>query len=112
MRIRKIFQAIGNSLLAILQGKFLLRLGVDNYFPHIIYTCFLLWAAIWIGMKAEGAMAIVEKNKKTVNELRIEHIQTTVKMTNLNSIGKVEEMLSERGSQLQYPKEPAKRIGK
>lgn len=109
MRIGKIFQAIGNVLLAILEGKLLVRLHVDNYFPHIIYTCFLLWAAIWIGMKAEKTMVRVEKNRETVTELKIEHTQMCVKTTSLHSVANIEKMLQERGSTLCYPKKPAKR---
>lgn len=110
MRMKTILRAIVNSFVAILQGKFLLRLGVDDYLPHIMYTLFLLWATIFIGMKAETAMVKVEKNKESVNGLRIERVQAQVEMNSLLNVVKVEEMLAQRGSQLKYPKENAKRI--
>lgn len=112
MRLKNIFKTIGNVFMAVLEGKLLTRLHVDDKFPHIIYTCMLLWAAIWIGMQAEKAMVRVEKNKDIVNELRIEHTQMKVKMTSLYSVTTIEKMLAERGSKLKYPSEPAKRTDK
>lgn len=110
MLIRKILQVIGNILLAILQGKLLLRLRIDDYFPHIMYTIFLMGVAIWIGMEAEKAMVKVEKNKESLNGLRIERVQAQVKMTSLYNVVHVEEMLASRGSKLKYPTEAAKRV--
>ena len=39
-----------NSVQAIIKGQFLMRLGFNKYFIHIIYTFFLFWVSIWLSL--------------------------------------------------------------
>jgi len=107
MKIGNIWQALRNSAIAILRGEFLVRLRCDKYFLHIIYTFFLLWLMIWLGIKIENTMVRVEKNKETLTNLKIYHAQKTVQMVSFDRVSTVEQMLREAGSDVTLPDNPA-----
>ncbi len=44
---------IKNAFLTILKGRLLITLKIERYFVHIIYTFFLFWVSIYLGMKIE-----------------------------------------------------------
>lgn len=109
---KKIFQAIGNGFQAIFAGEFLLRIHVDRLFVHIVYTLFLLWMVILIDMRVETTMAKVEKNKETLNDMKIYHAHKTVQLVSINRLSTVKEMLEEKGSDVTLPSNPPTRIKK
>lgn len=98
--------------MAILQGKFLLKIHFDRYFPQILYTCFLFWLSIWFGMQVEKTMVKVEKTKVVLNDLKIYHAQQTVTLAGFNRISTLETMLKERGSDVAFPEKPATKLEK
>ena len=100
MNWKRIWEVTKNGFVAILHGELLLRMRFDKYFPHIIYTFFLLWMMIWLSMKIENTMVKVEKNKTTLNDMKIYHAQKTV------------EVLEKIGSDVELPVKPADRIMK
>lgn len=110
MNGRTILRVLRNSLMAILKGEFLIRIRCDKYFPHIIYTFFLLWMMIWLNLKIETTMAKVERNKEKLGEMKIYHAQKTVSLVSLNRISTVERLLEEHGSDVGLPEKPADRI--
>lgn len=112
MNFSNIWEAIKNSFIAILHGEFLIRIKCDKYFLHIVYTFFLIWMMIWIGIKVENTLVKVEKNKVTLNDMKIYHAQKTVRMVSLNRITVVDKLLKENGSEVTLPKKPAYRIEK
>lgn len=105
-------QGAWNTIAAIWSGMFLMRIRMDRYFIHILYTFFLFWLAILIGMCVDSTLLKVEKNKDTLNDLKIYHAQKTVQIERINSISKVEELLEEQGSTLAIPQKPATTIKK
>ena len=112
MNRKKIWDVTKNGFVAILHGELLLRMRFDKYFPHIIYTFFLLWMMIWLSMKIENTMVKVEKNKTTLNDMKIYHAQKTVEVVSLDRITTVEDMLEKIGSDVELPVKPADRIVK
>ena len=40
---KNLAKGLGNSLIAIARGEFLMRLRVERFFPHIVYLFFLVW---------------------------------------------------------------------
>ena len=101
--IKEILKAIGH-------GDVLLRLRVDKYLPHILYAFALSMISIFLSYKAEQTMVIREKNKETLETLRIYCAQKTSDIVSLNISSKVETMLEDLGSDLRQPEKPAYRI--
>lgn len=112
MTWRGIRDSVRNSFISIVRGEFLLKIGCDKYFMHILYTFFLIWLMIWTSIKIENTLAKVEKNKVLLNDMKIYHAQKTVKMVSLNRITEVERLLRENGSEVTLPQRPADRIEK
>ena len=107
---KKVGTAIKEILKAIGHGDVLLRLRVDKYLPHILYAFALSMISIFLSYKAEQTMVIREKNKETLETLRIYCAQKTSDIVSLNRSSTVETMLEDLGSDLSQPEKPAYRI--
>lgn len=107
---KKVGTAIKEILKAIGHGDVLLRLRVDKYLPHILYAFALSMISIFLSYKAEQTMVIREKNKETLETLRIYCAQKTSDIVSLNRSSTVETMLEDLGSDLRQPEKPAYRI--
>ena len=107
---KKVGTAIKEILKAIGHGDVLLRLIVDKYLPHILYAFALSMISIFLSYKAEQTMVIREKNKETLETLRIYCAQKTSDIVSLNRSSTVETMLEDLGSDLRQPEKPAYRI--
>ena len=107
---KKVGTAIKEILKAIGHGDVLLRLRVDKYLPHILYAFALSMISIFLSYKAEQTMVIREKNKETLETLRIYCAQKTSDIVSLNRSSTVETMLEDLGSYLRQPEKPAYRI--
>lgn len=107
---KKVGTAIREILKAIGHGDVLLRLRVDKYLPHILYAFALSMISIFLSYKAEQTMVIREKNKETLETLRIYCAQKTSDIVSLNRSSTVETMLEDLGSDLRQPEKPAYRI--
>ena len=83
-----------------------MRMNVGKYFVHIVFTFFLMTLVIWISLMIEGTMAKVEKNKKVIENLRIENAQKMYEAESLMRRSTVEANLGRMGSEV---KEPEKR---
>lgn len=105
-----IFGLIGNSIGAILQGEFLIRLRFDRYFLHIIYLFFLAVVSIWIKLEIDQTMVRLEETKKELEDYRIYYSQKTCELVELDRLSTVEDMLEKKGSPLTLPQKPADRI--
>ena len=101
--LKEVLKAIGH-------GDILLRLRVDKFFPHILYAFVLSMVSIFLSYKAEQTMVIREKNKDTIETLRIYCAQKTSDIVSLNRSSTVETMLEDLGSDLRQPEKPAYRI--
>ena len=103
---------IKNSVQAIIKGQFLMRLGFNKYFIHIIYTFFLFWVSIWLSLQIEKTLTKVEENQKRLDDMEIYHAQKVVEMVGLNRLTTVRNLLQEKGSQVDMPQQPAVTIKK
>ena len=105
------WKALGNAIIEVIRsigrGDLLLRMRVDKLFPYILYTFFLAWVSIWLSFKVEQTMLKVETNKKTIEQLKIDHAKKTYDLVKLNRISTVETMLLEYGSEVKAPDKPA-----
>ena len=94
-------------LKSIISGDILLVMGVHRLFPYILYAFILGWVSIWMSYKAEQTMTLVEANKKELETLKIHHAQKTCEYVGLDRISTIEEMLTEKGSEVRAPEKPA-----
>ena len=99
-------------LKSIISGDILLVMGVHRLFPYILYAFILGWVSIWMSYKAEQTMTMVEANKKELETLKIHHAQKTCEYVGLDRISTIEEMLTEKGSEVRAPEKPADIIKK
>jgi hypothetical protein len=110
--MRKALEIIKNSVWAILHGEFLLRLRIDKFFPHILWTFLLFWGMILSGMMVQKTLVKVEKNKSVLSEMKIYHAQKTVQIARLGRLSTVEQLLEDNGSDVTLPEKPADVIRK
>jgi len=108
----KIGTTLMNIVKAIFKGELLLRLHIDRYFLHIIYTFILLVATVWISLKVDTTLTKVEKNKATLAELSIYHAEMKSELVRLGRLSTVEKHLAELGSDVAAPAAPARKIKK
>lgn len=99
-----------NAFLAAIKGEFLLRLRINKYFIHIIYTFFLFWVSIWLSLKIEKTLTRVEDRRNILQDVEIYHAQKTVELEGMGRMSKIEDMLRESGSNLAVPAKPADKI--
>lgn len=109
---KNIGNVLKNSLLAILEGKFLLRLHIHKYYVHILCTFVVIGAVIWVSLAIDNTLAKVERSKKTLHEIRIKHTEKTFDLAEQCRRESVEQNLKRMGSDLKAPSEPATRIRK
>jgi hypothetical protein len=95
------------ALMSVARGDILLKLGVDKLFPYILYVFFLAVLSIWLSYKAEITMQRVEKNKATIENLKIDNVTKTCDIISLTRISTVESMLEAAGSKVKAPQKPA-----
>ncbi len=96
-----------NSLDAIVHGKFLMRLRVDEYFVHIVYVFFLMAMLILISLGVESTLNKVEENRRTIEELEIIYADRTFEVADKSRRGSVEQRLKATGSGVGEPLQPA-----
>ena len=112
MTIKGILGKIWEVLKAIRDAKFLMRLRIDKYFHHVIYTFFLVWMMIWMGIKIQDTLVKVEKNEERLNDLKIYYSQKTVELSSIRRISVIEDLLRKQGSEVTFPEQPATVIKK
>ena len=96
-----------NSFLAILQGKFLLKLNVGKYMVHIIFCFFVFSLAIWFNMMIDITLHKVEENYETIDDLQMVNAQCRFELEELYRRGDVADRLGKMGSDLHDATDPA-----
>lgn len=107
---KKISSATMETLKAIGYGDILLRLRVDKSLPYILYAFLLAMISIFMSYKAEQTMLRMERNKATLETLKIYHRQKTCDIVSLDRISTVETMLEGLGSDVKPPQKPADKL--
>ena len=101
MSLKRIFVVLLQVVKSILQGKLLMRLGAEKWFPHFLYVFVLFWLLILFDMASDNVMAKAEKNRAVIKELSIKHAQKIV-----------DALLDDLNSEVGVPEKPAVVIGK
>ena len=104
---KKIGSAIVETIKAIGYGDILLRLRVDKSLPYILYAFGLAMMSILMSYMAEQTMLRMEKNKATLETLKIHHGKKTCDIVSLDRLSTVETMLEGLGSEVKPPQKPA-----
>lgn len=107
-KLQDVGRLLKDTLLAIYQGKFLMKLDIGRYFIHIVYTFFLMIMVIWFSLKVDDTLTRYETNQKQIKELEIEHSNMEFELRTLNRRMAIEELLQEKGSNVKAPEHPAK----
>ncbi len=110
MNFSRFKEIVVNSVIAITKGEFLMRVGIDRYFLHILWAFFLFTIAIWTNIKIESTMLQMQRNKTTIENLKIFHGKTTCDLEKLKRINTIEDLLIKKESDVKIPEKPATRI--
>ena len=112
MSMKSIWAAIRNSLKALRNGEFLLRIRADKYYLHIMYLFLLMWVTILLSLQVDKTLVRVADNKAELETLRIHHAEKEAALVKLHSASASEKRLKEMGSQAAMPGQPATVIKK
>lgn len=75
--IKRFFSAFVGGVKAMLMGQLLLKLKIERFFIHILYTFLMFWLAILCSMMVQNTLVEIEKNKAIISEMKIYHAQKT-----------------------------------
>lgn len=103
----RIGKTLGNSIDAIARGELLIRLRFNKYFVHIIWFFFLFTIMIWANVKIESTLLIMQRNKTTIENLKIFHGKTVCDLEKMKRINTIEDLLEQKGSKVGIPEKPA-----
>lgn len=107
MSAGNILTAIWQVVKSILEGKFLMRIGAEKWFPHFLYLFVLFWLAILFDMASENVIARAEKNRDVIKELSIKHAQKMVILKGFDRASTVDALLDNLNSEVGVPEKPA-----
>lgn len=105
--IKRFFSAFIGGIKAMLMGQLLLKLKIERFFIHILYTFLMFWLAILCSMMVQNTLVEIEKNKAIISEMKIYHAQKTLQLVKMGRLETVEQQLSRRGSKVASPEKPA-----
>ena len=105
-------QVLLDSVKALFKGEFLLRIGADKYFIHIMYAFLLALTMIWLSLRIDKTLSVVERNKVILKDLTIQYAEKQGERAKLDRISAVELQLRNLGSDLCVPGQPATVIKK
>ena len=108
----KVWQGFRKGMRSLRNGEFLLKIGADKYYIHIMYLFLLMWVSIMLSLKVDKTLARMGDNKAALEEIRINHAQKEAQLVKLHSASAAEKRLHELGSNVALPKEPATLIKK
>jgi len=107
MNLLKIWRGFRQGMKSLRNGEFLLRVGADKFYMHIMYLFLLMWLSIFLSLKVDKTLSRVGDNKTAIEELKIYHAQKEAQLVKLHSASSAEKRLRELGSPVTVPKEPA-----
>ncbi len=107
MRAGDIWQAIKNSIKALRNGEFLLRVRADKLYLHIMYLFLLMWLSIMLSLQVDKTLTKAGENKATIEQMRIHHAEKEAALVKVRSASATQLRLSRMGSEASMPTEPA-----
>ena len=106
-KVGDIGRLLWSCIVAVFNGKFILKLKIDKYFPQIAWTFLLFALMILFSMCVDTTLTKVEANKKELQELQILHTQKSYEFVKLGRRSNLGTMLEEAGSKVTEPEKPA-----
>ncbi len=110
MTARTVWTAVRNSVKALRNGEFLLRVRADKLYMHILYLFLLMWLSIMLSLQVDKTLTRAGANKAAIEELKIHHAEREAALVKLRSASALEQRLEKMGSKVASPEEPATRI--
>ncbi|MBP5689935.1 MAG: hypothetical protein J6W74_03365 [Bacteroidales bacterium] len=96
----------GGFIRSLFTGEILMSMKADKYFVHIIYTFFLILGCLLLGYRIEQTFVKAERNKATIDELKIRNAELIYKVEQQHRMTKLLDELNEEGSDVSLPTEP------
>ena len=112
MSLGELWHGFRKGMRSLRNGEFLLKVGADKYYMHIMYLFLLMWVSILLSLKVDKTLSRVGDNYTALEELRIGHAQKEAELVKLHSASATEKRLKELGSPVALPNEPATVIKK
>lgn len=106
-RFSDIGKLLKNSVKAIFEGEFLLRLRIGRWFMHIVFVFAVIALTIWISMLIDNTLTKVERGKTVIAEQESVIAMRTYELSSLTRRSAAEKNLKEMGSNLAEPTHPA-----
>lgn len=94
-------------VIATLQGKLLMRMRVDEFFPQIAFSFAMLLLIILFNLAVDNQLARMEENKKTLAELELINTQKQYDLIMLERRTNVSYLLKQKNSDVAEPVKPA-----
>lgn len=96
----------GGFIRSLFTGEILMSMKADKYFVHIIYTFFLILGCLLLGYRIEQTFVKAERNKATIDELKIRNAELIYKVEQQHRMTKLLDELHAEGSDVSLPTEP------
>lgn len=106
-KLQNIPKVLGRSIVAIFQGRFLLRLDIGKYLIHIMYCFVLTGLAIYLSLMIDSSMRKVEENKAVIAEQEAIITIRTFETEEACSKAEITKKLEQLGSRVRRPEKPA-----
>lgn len=107
MTFKEIAHTVRNTLKALRNGEFLLRVRADKYYMHIMYLFLLMWITIMLSLQVDKTLTRAGANKAAIEELRVHHTESEAALVKLRSASATETRLQKMGSKTALPQKPA-----
>ena len=104
------FKRLVDKVISYLSGDKLIEWGVDRQLGFIFYIFIIICVSIAWSLMVEQDLVRVQKNERTLQELRISYQQRTLDLVGMNNRTKIDGMLKESASKLHAPDAPPRRI--
>ena len=103
------FKRLVDKVISYLSGDKLIEWGVDRQLGFIFYIFIIICVSIAWSLMVEQDLVRVQKNERTLQELRISYQQRTLDLVGMNNRTRIDGLLKASGSKLHAPVEPPKR---
>ena len=99
-------QLLKNSVKAIFEGEFLLRLKIGRYFINIVLVFVVITLTIWISLLIDNTLTKVERGKNVIAEQESIIAMRSYELSSLTRRSTAVKHLEELGSDLKEAEKP------
>ena len=105
-KVSDIGQLLKNSVKAIFEGEFLLRLKIGRYFINIVLVFVVITLTIWISLLIDNTLTKVERGKNVIAEQEAVIAMRSYELSSLTRRSTAVKHLQELGSDLKEAEKP------